>query len=371
MLFAILVFITALALAGTAAWFSIVGLIAIFAASPTAIAIMAVGLETAKLVTASWLYRNWHLSPLRLKVPLTVMTGVMMIITSIGVFGFLSKAHIEQGAPVVNNLAVIERLDQSITREQRKIQDAERVIAQLDKSVQTLIDYDRIRGPDGAISVRESQKPERDILNQIISQAQSEVDRITDQKFQLESEIRAFEVEVGPIKYVAELLYADSSTETLEKAIQWLIMIIIFVFDPYAVLLLIAANRSLIQHGLKKNPRHVTVEKQEPAKFDTIRNEHSDEHVDKEISPENILPEPEPKEIQPEPESEPIKKPERKKKVKKVEKSHAVNPEKINEVVKEITKDEYVYTKAKEDDSIVSSSRGINGRLISKNNTTE
>lgn len=282
MIFAIIVLITALALASTAAWFSIVGLIAIFAASPIAIIIMAACLESAKLVTASWLYRNWDIAPLRLKAPLVTMTIIMMFITSMGIFGALSKSHIEQGAPVVANVAKIERFDQRIAREQKKIDDAEQIVLQLDQAVQKLIDYDRIRGPEGSIAVRQSQKEERETLTAMINESQAVIDSFIDEKFELESTVRAFEVEIGPIKYVADMVYGDSDKQTLEKAVRWLILIIVFVFDPFAVLLLIAANYSLVQVGLKKDPNE---QRKEPEQeLDPIVDEP-------ELEPDYILPE--------------------------------------------------------------------------------
>jgi len=255
MFFAILVLIIALFLAGTAGWFSIVGLMAIFASSPYSIAIMAAGLESAKLVTASWLYRNWKSAPAIMKYPLTMMVIVLMLITSLGIFGFLSKSHIEQGAPVGNNVAKIERLDQKITREQKELDDAQSVVLQLDNAVKVLQEYDRIRGPEGAIAVRKGQKEERADLKAIIDEAQENIDKFEDERFELQSTVRAFEVEVGPIKYVADMIYGDKAGKSaLESAVRWLIMVIIFVFDPLAVLLLIAANYSLIDYGLKKSP---------------------------------------------------------------------------------------------------------------------
>jgi hypothetical protein len=256
MLFVLLVFVVALFVAITAAWFSIIGLMAIFAGSAISIAVMAGGLEAAKLLTASWLYRNWDESPGALKYPLTAMTVILMIITSLGIFGFLSKAHIEQGAPVGNNIAKIERLDQRIAREQKIVDDATSVVLQLDDAVKTLIEYDRIRGPNGSIAVRESQKEERATLSATIDEAQDNIDKLTDEKFALQSEVRAFEVEVGPIKYVADIIYGpDAGKTAIESAVQWLIIIIIFVFDPLAILLLIAANYSLIDYGLKLRPK--------------------------------------------------------------------------------------------------------------------
>jgi len=281
MFFAILVLIIALFTAGVAAWFSIVGLMAIFASAPIAIATMASALEAAKLVTASWLYRNWHDAPMMLRYPLATMTFVLMIITSLGIFGFLSKSHIEQGAPVGNNVAKIERLDQKITREQKEIDDATSVVLQLDNAVKVLQDYDRIRGDDGAIAVRKGQKEERADLRSIIDEAQSNIDKYEDERFKLQSTVRAFEVEVGPIKYVADMIYGDETGKSaLESAVRWLIMIIIFVFDPLAVLLLIAANYSLIDQGLKVHPKKQKKQSLEDEMFDDLA-DRVDEEIEK------------------------------------------------------------------------------------------
>ena len=156
-----LTLIVAIAISGVAAWYSIVGLMAIFAAAAIPIAVMGGVLEVGKLLTASWLYQNWKTCPKLLKTYLTASVVVLMFITSMGIFGFLSKAHIDQTLVGGDNSLEIRAIDQQIEREQRRIKDAEMVITQLDKAVETLIEYDRIRGPEGAIAVRESQRMER------------------------------------------------------------------------------------------------------------------------------------------------------------------------------------------------------------------
>ncbi len=243
----IIAFLSAIALAGVAAWFSITGLIAIFAALPISIAIMASVLEVAKLVTASILYRNWGTIPFLMKSYLTVAVVILMLITSLGIFGYLSKAHLEQNAPVSNNLAKIERLEQRITREGRTINDAETVIVQLDGAITTLIEYDKISGPDGARNVRAGQQEERDALNEIINSSQDSIDIYLDEKFGYEQEVRQFETEIGPIKYIAALAYDDPSSH-YDSAVRAIILLLVFVFDPLAVLLLITANHIQMVH---------------------------------------------------------------------------------------------------------------------------
>ena len=137
----ILTLVTALAISGVAAWYSIAGLVAIFASAKVAIIIMGGVLEVGKLVTASWLYRNWYSIPLLLKTYLTTAVVVLMLITSMGIFGFLSKAHLDQTIQMGGtNELQISRLERLIVNEQRTIDDAETVLQQLDMAVQTLID---------------------------------------------------------------------------------------------------------------------------------------------------------------------------------------------------------------------------------------
>ena len=242
-----LALITAIAIAGVAAWYSIIGLMAIFAASAIAIAIMGAVLEVGKLVTASWLYQNWKETPVLLKTYLTAAVVVLMFVTSMGIFGFLSKAHIEQTITSGDNSLQISLIEGKIEREQRRITDAETVITQLDNAVQTLIDYDRIRGNDGAIAVRESQRDERNRLEGSIQQAAEKIGSLQEEKLVLEKEQLGLEAEVGPIRYIAALVYDETNKDNLEEAVRWVIIIIIAVFDPLAVLLLIAANQGLTQ----------------------------------------------------------------------------------------------------------------------------
>ena len=260
MLFGILTLLVGLAISVVAAWYSIVGLMAIFAAAKIPIAIMGAVLEVGKLLTASWLYQYWDKTNALLKSYFTIAVVVLMFITSMGIFGFLSKAHMDQTLTVGDNSLLIERIDRKIDREKVKITDAETVVAQLDKTVQVLIDYDRIRGESGAIAVRESQNEERATLSNIIDQAYSKIDTLSVEKLELDKEQLELEAEVGPIKYIAAFIYGDELDKTLlERAVRWIIITIIFVFDPLAVLLIVAANMTF-KEALGK-PKKVTITK--------------------------------------------------------------------------------------------------------------
>ena len=260
MLFGILTLLVGLAISVVAAWYSIVGLMAIFAAAKIPIAIMGAVLEVGKLLTASWLYQYWDKTNTLLKSYFTIAVVVLMFITSMGIFGFLSKAHMDQTLTVGDNSLLIERIDRKIDREKVKITDAETVVAQLDKTVQVLIDYDRIRGESGAIAVRESQNEERASLSNIIDQAYSKIDTLSVEKLELDKEQLELEAEVGPIKYIAAFIYGDELDKTLlERAVRWIIITIIFVFDPLAVLLIVAANMTFKE--VMNRPKKVKITK--------------------------------------------------------------------------------------------------------------
>ena len=286
MLFGILTLLVGLAISVVAAWYSIVGLMAIFAAAKIPIAIMGAVLEVGKLLTASWLYQYWDKTNALLKSYFTIAVVVLMFITSMGIFGFLSKAHMDQTLTVGDNSLLIERIDRKIDREKVKITDAETVVAQLDKTVQVLIDYDRIRGESGAIAVRESQNEERATLSNIIDQAYSKIDTLSVEKLELDKEQLELEAEVGPIKYIAAFIYGDELDKTLlERAVRWIIITIIFVFDPLAVLLIVAANMTL-KEAMNK-PKKVKITKAADAtkkEWSEIKLEEEDKEPPREMN---------------------------------------------------------------------------------------
>ena len=401
MLFPIITFVTAIAIAGIAAWFSIVGLMAIFAASALPVALMAGSLEVGKLVAASWVYRNWKRAPFLLKSYLTIAVVVLMFITSMGIFGFLSKAHLEQAAQGEASVAKIERITDDIARFELLVDRTEKKIAKLENEtsddssdinaqidaeqqrmdnayarIQPAIDEqmeiirqeqsgtedqvksytDQINRIDDGLAklqtyadniedennvkkiqamvgtrvdgrygyrtasaveqFRENQIKEKnkliaiieDIRNSIntdvIDEAREEIKRLRamadreiqnaqdninrlrsqlnrldeidntdeitilvdkvrvteaeievliDEKFELESKVREIEAEVGPIKYIAELIYGETNPTIIDSAVRWLIIVFIFVFDPLAVILLVAANYSFANRHNKDN----------------------------------------------------------------------------------------------------------------------
>jgi hypothetical protein len=252
MILAVITLLTALAISAVAAYYSIIGLIAIFSAAVIPIAVMGVVLETGKLVTASWLYQHWKRTPTLLKSYLVSSVIVLMFITSMGIFGFLSKAHIEQTTINSDNTLQIELIESQIQRERTDIQRAEQTLAQLDEA---LAKYVELGAVTKGLNARKDQQGERDELNTTINESTDTITTLTKKKSELDSTRIAIEAEVGPIKYIAELIYGESTTGVLEDAVRGVILIIVLVFDPLAVLLLVAANQSLLQEQVKRKRR--------------------------------------------------------------------------------------------------------------------
>lgn len=251
MLFALITLLSALSLAGVAGWFSIIGITSIYAGAPIHALMMGAVLEGGKLVTTSWLYRNWTNIDWSLKTPLIVFTLTLMLATSIGVFGFLSKAHLEQGAGTVDNTAKVERLDEQIAREKATIADDSKVIAQLDATINSYLGKDRA---DRSVIIRKKQDPQRNQLRADIDTSQKRIDAFSDEKFKLTSEVRKLQLDVGPIRYIAELVYGtDGSAEkNIESAVRMFTLIIVSTLDPLAIVLLIAANHTILRNQDEK-----------------------------------------------------------------------------------------------------------------------
>ena len=262
MIFAIILFGSALLISGVAAYYSIVGLVAIFSSAVIASIVMGIVLEIGKLVSASWLYRNWNTAPKLLKYYFTSAVLVLSLITSMGIFGYLSKAHLDQSAITGSVSANVQIIDDKISIEKDNVISSRKALKQLDESVdQVMARSTDEKGADKAASLRRSQQKERKVLINTIDEAQKTITKLQTEKAPIASELREAETHVGPIKYIAELLYGNSSTEIIDKAVRLIIILIIFVFDPLAILLLIAANMEV-----KKIEQPIKVLSIEPVK---------------------------------------------------------------------------------------------------------
>ena len=244
MLTIIFTFFSAISISVIAAGYSIVGLSTLFAGAVVPIIAMGSALEVGKLVAASWLYNNWRnkLVPQSIKAYLTFAVIVLVFITSMGIFGFLSKAHLDQVQPTSSNNIKIELIDNQISQQNLIIERANKTLTLLDKTLEEYVDMEYVtRG----LKERAKQKPERDALTLAINNASDKIAELSEKKGTLQLEQDKIEAEVGPIKYIAELIYGDEAKDHFDKAVRWVIIVLIFVFDPLAVLLLIAANISL------------------------------------------------------------------------------------------------------------------------------
>jgi len=243
---AYLTLVSGLAISAVAVWYSVAGLVSIFAAAASSIIIMGVALEGSKLVATVWLKWNWNRAPRLIKIYLITAISILMLITSMGIFGYLSKAHLDQnlvGGDVVDKVAI---LDEKIKTQRDNIEASRKALKQMDEAVdQTMARSTSEQGADKAANLRRAQQRERTQLQADIGKAQSEIAKLNAERAPIAKELRAVEAEVGPIKYIAKLIYGDNpDANLLEKAVTWVIIIIVLVFDPLAVVLLLASQYS-------------------------------------------------------------------------------------------------------------------------------
>ena len=268
MFLTLLTFLSAISISIIAAGYSIIGLATLFSGAVIPIIAMGSALEVGKLVAASWLYQNWRSDiPRLLKAYLFTAIIVLIFITSMGIFGFLSKAHLDQVQPTSGNQLSIDSYNKQINQQQIIIDRAEKTLNQLDKALDVYIDKEYVtRG----LKERNKQKEERDLLNKTINEATTKILELNKTKNTIELEQLKIEAEVGPLKYVAELIYGDDAKNHFDSAVRIVILILIFVFDPLAVLLLIAANISLRQWRMKKSLSKTNEKENLQKKLDTL-----------------------------------------------------------------------------------------------------
>jgi hypothetical protein len=242
--FVILLAASGLTLSAVAIYYSVIGLTAIFAAAFWPIVIMGTTLELSKLVAASWLKANWTRIPRLMKTYMMISVIVLMLITSMGIFGFLSKAHLDQSVPTGDVADKVALIDEKIKTQRDNIDAARNALKQLDAQVdQTLGRSTDERGAERAVQIRRQQTAERNRLQKEISASQTVIAKLNEERAPIAKELRKVEAEVGPIKYIAKLIYGDNpDANLLEKAVTWIIITIIFVFDPLAVLMLLASQ---------------------------------------------------------------------------------------------------------------------------------
>ena len=239
--------LTALSLSMVAAWYSILGLTAIFASAVIPIVIMGSILEVAKVTVTVWLHEYWHRCRLLMKCYLVPAVFMLMVITSMGIFGFLSKAHTDQSLVSGDVLAKIAVYDEKIKVAKDNIDANRRALKQMDEAVDQVMGRSQDeKGADKAVSIRRAQAKERNRLLAEIATEQKKITIISEERAPIAAEVRKVEAEVGPIKYIAALVYGDNpDTNLLERAVRWVIIILVVVFDPLAIMMVLAATESM------------------------------------------------------------------------------------------------------------------------------
>ena len=238
----------ALSLSAIAAWYSISGLTAIFAGAVVPIIIMGSILELSKIVTTVWLKIYWERVSFLLKLYLIPAVLALALMTSMGIFGFLSKAHSDQNLVSGDVTAKIAVYDEKIKTEKENIEANRKALKQMDEGVDQLLGRSTDeKGADKAVAMRKSQQKERTRLQNEILQSQKSIAELNDARAPIAAEVRKVEAEVGPIKYIAAFMYGDNpDSNLLERAVRWVIILIVLVFDPLALMMVIAANQSRI-----------------------------------------------------------------------------------------------------------------------------
>ena len=259
MWFNYLVLLTALVLSGTAAYYSIIGLTAIFSAAFWPIVIMGSVLEAGKVVTSVWLHRYWDRATWQYKTYLVPAVAFLMLLTSMGIFGFLSKAHSDQSLVSGDSQAKVAIYDEKIKISRENIDASRKALKQMDESVdQVMSRSSDEKGADKAVALRRSQQRERTRLLTEIEQEQKKITALNEERAPLAAESRKIEAEVGPIKYIAALIYDENpDANVLEKAVRLVIIMIVLVFDPLAIALILASTQGMAWERIRKKPETI------------------------------------------------------------------------------------------------------------------
>jgi hypothetical protein len=245
-LIAYLALLSGLSISAVAIYYSVAGLVSIFSAAMVPIVVMGVVLEVSKLIATMWLKINWARAPHFIKAYMSAAIVVLMIITSMGIFGFLSKAHSDQSLVSGDVQSKIAVYDEKIKTSKDNIDANRKALKQLDEAVDQVMGRSTSEtGADKAVAIRKSQAKERARMLAEITAEQKAITKLREERAPIAAEVRKVAAEVGPIKYIAAFIYGDNpDVNVLEKAVTWVIIIIVAVFDPLAVILLLASQYS-------------------------------------------------------------------------------------------------------------------------------
>jgi len=260
----IFVMLMAFVVAGVAGYFSIVGLSLIFSGAYWSTVVMGSSLEISKIVVVSWLFRHWDVCGKILRTYLLGAIIILMLITSIGIYGYLARSHIEQQTQLATGVASnIKLIQTQVEQTQKSMDDINNRIALIDDSIRNLITNNR--ATSSLRAQEQYQKTRQELINQR-TQTTKELNQLLLDKTKAENEVSKQQVEVGPIRYVAEFIFGVSDNNTLERAVRWMIIIIIIVFDPLSIAMILAANTGFAFNRLKNKEKSVTID----TDFDSI-----------------------------------------------------------------------------------------------------
>jgi len=270
MLLGYITLITALIISISAAAYSILGLTAIFASAFWPVVILGASLEVGKIVTTLWLHKHWDRARLQYKIYLSFSVAALMVMTSMGVFGFLSKAHSDQSLVSGDVTAKIAIYDEKIKTERENIDANRKALKQMDEAVDQIMGRSSTEaGADRSVAVRRSQQKERTRLLADITESQKKISALNEERAPIAAEVRKVDAEVGPIKYIAALIYGDNPDQNiLEKSVRWVIILIVSVFDPLALTLLLAATQVF---EWEKEDKEKSISSQKPNDTEIIK----------------------------------------------------------------------------------------------------
>ncbi len=244
-LIAYLALFSGLAISLVAEFYSIIGFTAIFAAAQIPVIIMGIVLGIGKIAATLWLKQNWKIAHWLVRTYLLTAIAVLMGVTSMGIFGFLSKAHSDQSLVSGDVQSKIAIYDEKIKTAKENIDANRKVLKQMDEALDAVLSRSTTEtGADKAVTIRRSQQKERARIASEIAAEQKTISKLSEERAPIAAEVRKVEAEVGPIKYIAQFVYGESDKDLLEKAVTWVIIILIVVFDPLAVILLLSSQIS-------------------------------------------------------------------------------------------------------------------------------
>lgn len=292
MILAALLFLSGLSISAVAIYYSVVGLTAIFSAAAFPIMIMGISLEVGKLVIASWVKAYWSRIPILMRTYAVAGVVVLMVITSLGIFGFLSKAHSDQTLVSGDVQSKIALYDEKIQTSKDNIDANRRALKQMDEAVdQSMARSTDEKGADKAVAIRRSQQKERQRLQSEITAEQTRINQLVEERAPIATEVRKVEAEVGPIKYLAAFVYGENpDASILERAVTWVIILIVIVFDPLAVVMLLAAQMTWTWNKEPRGDKFDDFVAEMPeATIDAMIDQEQQEEIELALSPsENV-----------------------------------------------------------------------------------